>query len=188
MDAPHLPGAGMVSAATLTPPREVAASVADPEIPVITIDDLGILRDVDIEGDRVVVTITPTYSGCPAMHQISDDVVASLNRAGYPDVEIRTVLAPAWSTDWISAEGRAKLEAYGIAPPGPVSGTSVATPIAMVGRLADLAAAPSPGSGTRCPQCRSTETRTVSEFGSTACKALMVCSACGEPFDRFKEL
>jgi len=178
----------MVSAATLTTPREVAASVVDPEIPVITIDDLGILRNVEIDGDRIVVTITPTYSGCPAMRQIADDVVSALNQAGYPEVEIRTVLAPAWSTDWISEKGRAKLEEYGIAPPGRVTDPSVSTPISMVGRLADLAAHQPTTHQTRCPRCRSTEIRTVSEFGSTACKALMVCSACGEPFDRFKEL
>lgn len=163
-------------------PRTVAASVVDPEIPVITIEDLGILRDVVLEGDRVVVTITPTYSGCPAMRQIRDDVVTTLNEAGYPDVEVRTVLSPAWTTDWMSDAGRRKLEAYGIAPPGRTG--SVAT-VRMVGRLADITAAEVPV--TLCPRCRSAETRTVSEFGSTACKALMVCGSCGEPFDRFKE-
>ena len=169
-----------VSTALRLDPRTVAASVVDPEIPVITIEDLGILRDVVLEGDRVVVTITPTYSGCPAMRQIRDDVVTTLNDAGYPDVEVRTVLSPAWTTDWMSDEGRRKLEGYGIAPPGRAAGA-----VRMVGRLADLAATTVPE--TRCPQCRSSETTTVSEFGSTACKALMVCGSCGEPFDRFKE-
>jgi ring-1,2-phenylacetyl-CoA epoxidase subunit PaaD len=175
-----------MSTALRLDPRTVAAAVVDPEIPVITIEDLGILRDVVLEGDRVVVTITPTYSGCPAMRQIRDDLITALGDAGYPHVEVRTVLSPAWTTDWMSDEGRRKLEAYGIAPPGRTgSGATVPVMGRMVGRLADIAAAEP--SETRCPQCRSAATRTVSEFGSTACKALMVCGSCGEPFDRFKE-
>ena len=113
-----------------------------------------------------MVTITPTYSGCPAMDAIRDDVAAALRRAGCPDAEVRTVLAPAWTTDWITEEGRDKLAAFGIAPPRALQATA---PVL-------------------CPRCRSTHTRTVSEFGSTACKALAVCQSCGEPFDRFKEL
>jgi ring-1,2-phenylacetyl-CoA epoxidase subunit PaaD len=134
--------------------------VVDPEIPALTIADMGILRDVTVVADRVVVTITPTYTGCPAMGAIRQDVERALEGAGL-DGEVRTVLAPAWTTDWMSDEAHAKLEATGIAPPGPTS---------------------------RCPRCRAGSPRTVSEFGSTACKALMVCTACGEPFDLFKEL
>jgi ring-1,2-phenylacetyl-CoA epoxidase subunit PaaD len=140
--------------------RSVIASVTDPEIPVLTIDDLGILRDVSIEEGRVVATITPTYSGCPAMDAIRDAIVDSLPGR---DVEVRTVHHPAWTTDWMSPEARRKLEEYGIAPPAPAHEA-------------------------RCPRCRSAGARTVSFFGSTACKALLVCSNCGEPFDLFKEL
>jgi ring-1,2-phenylacetyl-CoA epoxidase subunit PaaD len=143
--------------------RTAAASVVDPEIPVLTIDDLGVLRDVEAEGDRIVVTITPTYSGCPAMRQISDDVMTSLAESGFTDAEVRTVHSPAWTTDWMSEEARQKLQRFGIAPP--------------TGRHEVV-----------CPRCRSSEPTTVSEFGSTACKALLVCSSCGEPFDYFKEI
>lgn len=141
--------------------------VVDPEIPVLTIADIGILRDITVDGDRVTVTITPTYSGCPAMDAIRADVADALERAGCVDGEIRTVLAPAWTTDWMSAGAKAKLVAYGVAPPRHVS---------------------LPRRPVLCPRCRSADTRTVSEFGSTACKALQVCGSCGEPFDRFKEL
>lgn len=141
--------------------------VVDPEIPVLTIADIGILRDITVDGDRVTVTITPTYSGCPAMDTIRADVADALDRAGCTDGEIRTVLAPAWTTDWMSDEAKAKLVAYGVAPP-------------RDGRLRHQRVL--------CPRCRSGHTRTVSEFGSTACKALQVCGSCGEPFDRFKEL
>lgn len=142
---------------------DVAARVVDPEIPVLTIADLGILRDVDVEEGRVVVTITPTYSGCPAMRRIEDDVRAAFARAGHERVEVRTVLSPAWSTDWITEEGRRKLEEFGIAPPGAEHEVL-------------------------CPRCRADRPHLVARFGSTACKALMVCSSCGEPFDWFKEL
>ena len=142
---------------------EILASVTDPEIPVITIADLGVLRSVETEDDRVVVTITPTYSGCPAMRQIEDDIVAALAREGIDQVEVRTVYSPAWTTDDISSEGRAKLEACGIAPP-------------------------TAEEKVLCPRCRAPGPRMVGRFGSTACKALMVCGSCGEPFDYFKEL
>jgi ring-1,2-phenylacetyl-CoA epoxidase subunit PaaD len=143
--------------------RTILQSVVDPEIPVLTIEDLGILRSVE-EGDgTVLVTITPTYSGCPAMRQIEDDIVATLARAGIQDAEVRMVHSPAWSTDWISDEGRRKLDEFGIAPP--VAETDIL-----------------------CPRCRAAEPRMIARFGSTACKALMVCSSCGEPFDYFKEL
>lgn len=154
-----------MSAATLTTDRarDIAASVVDPEIPVLTIADLGILRDVDIEDDRVVVTITPTYSGCPAMRQIEDDIVTALADAGFADAEVRTVYQPAWTTDWISEEGRRKLADFGIAPP-------------------------TAESDVLCPRCAAADPRLVARFGSTACKALMVCSSCREPFDWFKQL
>lgn len=145
---------------------DAIGDVRDPEIPVLTIADLGILRSVEHGDGTVIVTITPTYSGCPAMDVIRSDIEAVAARFGM-DVEVRTVLAPAWTTDWMSAEGRDKLLDYGVAPPAPTQSDS------------GLAL---------CPQCRSADTRTVSEFGSTACKALMVCSSCGEPFDRFKSI
>ncbi len=144
----------------------VASAVTDPEIPVVTIADLGILRGVAIEDDVVVVTITPTYSGCPAMDVIRQDIEEAVASAGYGPVEVRTVLAPAWTTDWITDDGKRKLAEFGIAPPHP----------ATLGRGPVL-----------CPRCQSDDTRTVSEFGSTACKALLVCDGCGEPFDYFKE-
>ena len=165
MDAAQLSGAGMVSSAILSPPRlrEIVAGVVDPEIPVLTIDDLGVLRDVDVVDDRVVVTITPTYSGCPAMRQIADDIRAELMKEGVENVEVRTVHSPAWSTKWISEHGRRKLAEFGVAPP-----TDEAAVV--------------------CPRCRAGEPTMIARFGSTACKALMVCSSCGEPFDYFKEL
>lgn len=153
--------------------REVAGAVPDPEVPVLSIEDLGILRDVVVDDSgRVHVRITPTYSGCPAMDAIRDDVVAALAAEGYEDVEVELVLAPAWTTDWMSDEGRRKLVDFGIAPP--------------VTRRHD---APVPLTlSLRCPQCGSPDTRELSRFGSTACKALWVCNACMEPFDHFKTL
>jgi ring-1,2-phenylacetyl-CoA epoxidase subunit PaaD len=150
--------------------RALAAEVPDPEIPVVTIEDLGILRDVT-EDDRgwVHVQVTPTYSGCPAMDAIADDVVERLTRAGYLHVDVEFVLSPAWSTDDISEAGLAKLAAYGIAPPSPTG------PVALTLSV-------------RCPQCGSLDTRESSRFGSTACKSLWVCNACREPFDHFKAL
>ncbi len=143
--------------------RQIVAGVVDPEIPVLTIDDLGVLREVEVVDRSVVVTITPTYSGCPAMRQIADDIRSALDREGVEQVEVRTVHTPAWSTDWISEEGHQKLMEFGIAPPT--------------------------GEGeVLCPRCRAGEPRMIARFGSTACKALMVCSSCGEPFDHFKEL
>lgn len=141
--------------------RRRVASVADPEIPVLTIADLGVLRSVELEGERVVVTITPTYSGCPAMRQIQDDIVTTLEGIGVTDTEVRTVHFPAWSSDWINEAGLRKLAGFGIAPP-------VAEDDVL------------------CPRCDSSSPRMIARFGSTACKALMVCSSCGEPFDYFK--
>jgi ring-1,2-phenylacetyl-CoA epoxidase subunit PaaD len=147
--------------------HDLVAAVPDPEIPVMTIDDLGILRSVEEDGERVVVTITPTYSGCPAMDAIRTDIEIRLRDAGVGEVEVRTVLSPPWTTDWISEAGRRKLEQFGIAPPSP-SGL-------LQPRVC-------------CPRCRSFDVRELSRFGSTACKSLYVCNACREPFDRFKPL
>jgi ring-1,2-phenylacetyl-CoA epoxidase subunit PaaD len=149
----------------------LAATVVDPEVPVLTIEDLGVLRRVAIEGSRVLVEITPTYSGCPAVDAIRDDIVTVLGTAGYGDVAVRSVLAPAWTTDWMSDAGRDKLEEYGIAAPAPRGG----------GGTVSL------GLGIRCPHCGSMHTRELSRFGSTSCKALYVCQRCQEPFDYFKE-
>jgi len=154
---------------------DVAASVLDPELPVVTIEDLGILRDVteDDQG-RVHVQITPTYSGCPAMETIRTELEQTLTAAGYQRVDVEFVLSPAWTTDWMSDEGRAKLTAYGVAPPA---------------ARADTDGGPIPLTlSVRCPQCGSPDTRESSRFGSTACKSLWVCQACREPFDHFKTL
>jgi ring-1,2-phenylacetyl-CoA epoxidase subunit PaaD len=151
--------------------RAALAQVCDPEIPVLTIEDLGVLRDVEVAGDAVTVTITPTYSGCPAMTTIEIDIRDRLLRAGFARVEVKTVLAPAWTTDWLSEAAREKLRGIGIAPPAKAAGKQ-----ALFGGAAEVA----------CPQCGSTDTGMLSEFGSTACKALYRCNACGEPFDYFK--
>ncbi len=163
MDAAVLPGAGMVMVASLEVDHAIAAvgAVVDPEIPVLTIADLGILRDVVLDDGRLLVTITPTYSGCPAMRQIESDVKEAARAAGFDDVEVRVVHNPPWTTDWISPKARRALAGFGITPP---------TPLAEV----------------TCPRCAGSS-RVVSRFGSTACKALMVCTGCGEPFDHFKE-
>ena len=157
--------------------RELVGRVVDPEIPVLTIEDLGILRDVAVDdAGRVEVTITPTYSGCPALDAIRDDVTRTLRAHGHDEVRVRTVLAPAWTTDWMSQAARDRLAADGIAPPGPRRPGPV---------LVQLTAAPGPAA---CPRCGSTDTREVSRFGSTACKSHHTCRACLEPFDHFKAL
>jgi ring-1,2-phenylacetyl-CoA epoxidase subunit PaaD len=147
-----------------------AASVVDPELPVLTIEDLGVLRDVRIDGDSAEAVITPTYSGCPAMSVIALDVELALARAGFREPRVTTVLSPAWTTDWLSDDGRRKLAAYGIAPP-----TRTASRRALFG---DETVA--------CPRCASTDTERLAEFGATACKALWRCRACREPFDHFR--
>jgi ring-1,2-phenylacetyl-CoA epoxidase subunit PaaD len=167
------------------PPTRPAAAVLDgvhdPEIPVLTIADLGILRSVSVDDiGRVEVVVTPTYSGCPAMDAIRTDIVAALTAAGYPDVRVRTVLAPAWTTDWITERGRARLAAFGIAPPAPVDGRAATGPVSLALRVRRPAVA--------CPQCGSTDTVEVSRFSSTACKAAFSCRSCREPFDSFKAL
>ena len=151
--------------------RSIAASVTDPEVPVLTIADLGILRGVDVAGECVTVTITPTYSGCPAVDAIRDDLILALSAAGFAEVDVRLTLAPAWTTDWMSDEGKRKLEAFGIAPPSGRAAVRGPIPVRL---------------SIRCPQCGSLDTRELSRFGSTSCKALYECRACLEPFDHFK--
>ncbi|WP_116948331.1 1,2-phenylacetyl-CoA epoxidase subunit PaaD [Jiangella endophytica] len=154
--------------------REIVAAVPDPELPVVTIEQLGILRDVRVgDGGQVTVDITPTYSGCPAMDAIRADIVAALAGQGIDTVDVRTVLAPAWTTDWITPDGRTALEEHGIAPPGPAPAGGAVTALTLT---------------VRCPHCGSPDTRELSRFGSTACKALWVCRACQEPFDHVKAL
>jgi len=149
---------------------DAAAGVVDPEIPVLTIADLGVLRDVVLDGDHVEVAITPTYSGCPAINMIALEIEVALERAGFRGSKVRTVLSPAWTTDWMSEEGRRKLRAYGIAPPQASSSRR-----ALFGEQS-----------VACPQCGSDKTELLSDFGSTSCKALWRCKACREPFDYFK--
>jgi len=160
--------------------RAVAETVTDPELPMLTLADLGVLRDVGVtHTGTVVVSITPTYSGCPAMDAMRADLRQALRAAGYEDVEVRTVLEPAWTTDWISAAGRAKLAKAGISPPhlaptrgpGPVQ-LDLGTTVRVI----------------RCPQCGSTRTEEQSRFSSTACKSLWRCRSCLEPFEHIKEI
>lgn len=163
------------------------AAVPDPEVPVLTIEDLGVLRSIEEQGGRIVVTLTPTYSGCPAMRYMEDQVRDVLRHAGV-EGEVRTVLSPAWTTDWMSEAGRTKLEAYGIAPP-PEAASAPPEAASIPGTGAQGGAVPVWITPTvRCPRCRSLDTAVVSEFGSTACKALYRCLACLEPFDHFKGL
>ncbi|WP_166352483.1 1,2-phenylacetyl-CoA epoxidase subunit PaaD [Phytoactinopolyspora limicola] len=159
--------------------RRVAQTVTDPELPMLSLADLGVLRDVWVDDGRVVVVITPTYTGCPAMDTMRDDLVYTLRAAGYHDVEVRTTLHPPWSTDWISAEGKRKLAEYGIAPPGPAP-SAVTGPVPLVltptVRRVD------------CPVCGSADTVELSRFSATACKALRRCRTCQEPFEHVKEI
>jgi ring-1,2-phenylacetyl-CoA epoxidase subunit PaaD len=163
----------------LTVALAVAETVTDPELPMLTLADLGVLRDVRVEDGTVVVEITPTYSGCPAMGVMRADLVHALHRAGFADVDVRTVLSPAWSTDWITEEGRRKLAAGGIAPPG-------RAPVRAPGPV-PLQLGPSRRTAT-CPQCGSPDTEEISEFSATACKALRRCRVCREPFEHVKEI
>ncbi len=159
--------------------RRVAESVPDPELPMLTLADLGILRDVSVTGSQVIVSITPTYSGCPAMAEMRADVHARLADAGLGDVEVRTVLSPPWSSDWITEAGRRKLAEAGIAPPhaapqraaGPV-------PLSLAG----------PPRRIVCPACGSGHTERTAAFSATACKDLYRCRACAEPFEHVKEI
>jgi len=146
---------------------ELLGGVSDPEIPVLSLLDLGVVRDVSVQGGKVSVTITPTYAGCPAMTAMRADIESTLAAAGYDQVVVRQKLSPAWSTDWMTQRGREKLRDYGIAPPLHNSENEQ-------------------GNGIECPQCHGTDVEKISEFGSTACKALYRCRECLEPFDYFK--
>ncbi len=152
---------------------EVLATLADPEIPVLTLLDLGIIRDVKMDAGTgaVEVVITPTYSGCPAMDFIEVNIRSTLQENGFENVKITTVLSPAWTTDWLTESGKEKLKAYGIAPP-----VGSADKFSLLGEQVAV----------ECPHCGSIDTRLVSQFGSTACKALYQCKSCLEPFDYFK--
>ena len=149
------------------------SSIPDPEIPVISIVDLGVLRDVHVQGTKAIVTITPTYSGCPAMKTIEDQIRSVLFGAGFSDIVVQTVFSPAWTTDWIGEEAREKLRVYGIAPP---EHSSVSKRVLM--GLQERVV--------KCPLCASENTRMINQFGSTACKALFRCENCLEAFDYFK--
>ena len=151
------------------------SSIPDPEVPVLTVTDLGIIRDVNIisPDKSVEITITPTYSGCPAMDVIASNIRITLLKYGYKDVLITKVLSPAWTTDWMSESAKEKLKVYGIAPPGKLNKTSADVLFAEPVKV-------------QCPQCNSFHTSLISEFGSTACKSLYKCNDCGEPFDYFK--
>ncbi|MEX2177550.1 MAG: 1,2-phenylacetyl-CoA epoxidase subunit PaaD [Gemmatimonadaceae bacterium] len=149
--------------------------VMDPEVPVLSVVELGIIRGVEVDGNGVTVTVTPTYSGCPAMKVIEDDIVAAIRAHGVDEVQVKTTFTPAWTTDWIPAEAREKLRAYGIAPPGAAEHDA---PVA-IGRRRPVV---------RCPWCGSGDTELRSEFGSTACKSIHMCRGCDQPFEEFKPI
>jgi ring-1,2-phenylacetyl-CoA epoxidase subunit PaaD len=155
----------------------VLATVPDPEVPALSICDLGIVRDVVERDGGLEVVLTPTYSGCPATEAIEHDALAALEHAGLGPASARLVRAPAWTSDWISADGRRKLREAGIAPPGLATGGTA--PIRLFGRMAPSLA---------CPRCASSATERISAFGSTACKSLYRCRDCGEPFEHFKAI
>ena len=167
---PAFAGAGPATEAA----REVLGTVPDPEVPVISVVELGIVRDVQLDGDALTVVVTPTYSGCPAMHEIERDIVSALESRGFTNVRVRVTYAPAWTTDWIGAEAREKLRAYGIAPPGPAPQSDI---VPLMRRRV-----------VACPYCGSTRTTLRSEFGSTACKAIHMCDACRQPFEELKAI
>ena len=152
---------------------QILETVVDPEVPVLTITDLGIVRDVRISGSEVEIVITPTYTGCPAMDMIAMNIRLALLENGYQNIKITSVLSPVWTTDWMSEDGKRKLKEYGIAPPNPRQQVC----------NNDLFAA---AEAVQCPHCNSYHTHRISEFGSTACKALYQCNDCKEPFDYFK--
>jgi ring-1,2-phenylacetyl-CoA epoxidase subunit PaaD len=154
---------------------EILDTVKDPEVPVLSVVELGIVRDVAASDTGIVVTITPTYSGCPAMHEIETEIRRALAVEALGPVEIRTTYSPAWTTDWITAAAKEKLEAYGIAPPGPADTTEL---VPLRRRSAAI----------RCPYCKSHDTTQKSAFGSTACKAIWFCNECRQPFEEFKAI
>lgn len=156
----------------------VASTVTDPELPMLTLADLGVLREVSEEDGRVTVSITPTYTGCPAMDTMRDDLEHALRGAGYTEIDIRTVLEPAWTSDWISEDGRRKLAEAGIAPPGSAPRRSGPIPLTLGPSVRQVA----------CPHCGSLDTEEQSRFSATACKALRRCRSCWEPFEHVKEI
>ena len=157
---------------------EILDAVKDPEVPVLSVVELGIVRRARVEGNAVTITVTPTYSGCPAMRVIEEDIRSALLSHGFGVIHVEAVYAPAWTTDWLSTEAKQKLEAYGIAPPGPAPRDS----------LVSLTRSPAAAQRLRCPYCHSLETELRSEFGSTACKAIAYCTKCNQPFEVFKAL
>jgi ring-1,2-phenylacetyl-CoA epoxidase subunit PaaD len=171
------------TAAAPTAAYAAAAGTPDPELPMLTITDLGILRAVHETADGITVTITPTYSGCPAMREISADISQRLARAGFAHVTVKTQLAPPWTSDWITADGRRKLAAAGIAPPSPAPRRSGPVPLTLT-FSPPQAGPPAPG----CPHCGSPRTTRTAEFSSTACKSLYRCDECREPFEAVKPL
>lgn len=151
---------------------ELLESVPDPEIPVLSVVDLGVIRSIEELSDKLIITITPTYSGCPAMNQFESDIISHLTKNGYKNIEIKTTYDPAWTTDWLTDAAKIKLEKYGIAPPQ----EKTTDKGFLLGEQPKV----------RCPQCKSINTKLISQFGSTACKALYQCIDCKEPFDYFK--
>ncbi|WP_281179153.1 MULTISPECIES: 1,2-phenylacetyl-CoA epoxidase subunit PaaD [Actinoplanes] len=157
----------------------VVAGVVDPELPMVTLVELGVVREVTTERERVVVTVTPTYSGCPAMEVIRADIRAALEQSGFTGAVVRTRLAPAWTTDWISASGKRKLAAAGIVPPGPAP-RRASGPVPLTLRVRPPAVA--------CPRCGAAESELITRFGATACRELRRCPDCREPFEHMKEI
>lgn len=166
--------AGGVPPGTSEAVLEILQAVKDPEVPVLSVVELGVVRGAEVEGKRVTITITPTYSGCPALQLMEQEITAALENAGFETVAVNTVYSPAWTTDWIPEPAREKLRAYGIAPPGSAAGPELVT---LGGPTVRMVA---------CPFCGSSNTTRKSEFGSTACKSLHVCNSCRQPFEHFK--
>lgn len=158
--------------------RELAATVTDPEMPMLTLEDLGVLRAVEVERESVVVTITPTYSGCPAMAAMRDDLVRTLQAEGFEDVQVRVSLSPPWSSDWITEHGREQLQRHGVSAPGPVPQRSGPIPLSLMPTRRVV----------RCPKCGENQAALTSEFGPTACTAIYRCTSCLEPFEHMKEI
>jgi ring-1,2-phenylacetyl-CoA epoxidase subunit PaaD len=168
---------GTATRTRATDAYEVAATVTDPEMPMLTLEDLGVLREVNEVDGQLVITITPTYSGCPAMATMRDDLVHRLQDAGF-DARVRVALSPAWSSDWITDKGRRALREHGLSAPGPAERVTGPIPLALAPTRRQLS----------CPHCGSPHTEKTSEFGATACKALYRCTTCLEPFEHVKEI